>query len=285
MKKLFAYVIVLAAALAFCCDAAAQAKITTRKYRLADFPTKVTKVVLAGNDMFNNALKEEISRRWLVSPYEYCTLAEYEKIKENNSYYFLIPVDSKLKKEAGTGVMSLALEKGGKRDGEESEQSSIDILTLPCASAEAPSGREYVFLPALVDIIQSFVNEAMISDRVAYGGLGSLSTKPLRDKTLRIVFSEDDIASTVQWNPSWEDKDMVRMDEDEVDALFAAGAPDTIVSYVVAPSNPRKGDICYKILIKADTHELVFFDQHKIRPNAPAGFLPPDLKIISMQRK
>ena len=33
-----------------------QAKIQTRKYKLSDFPTKTTKVVLAGSELFDNAL-------------------------------------------------------------------------------------------------------------------------------------------------------------------------------------------------------------------------------------
>ena len=59
-----------------------QAKITTRKIRLSDFPTKTTKVVLAGNEILNTALREEVSRRWMASPYEFCTLEEYEANKE-----------------------------------------------------------------------------------------------------------------------------------------------------------------------------------------------------------
>ena len=74
---------------------AKQAKIQTRKVKLSDFTTKTTKVVLCGGQLFDDALQEEMARRWLVSPYEFCTLAEYEKLKSSPDYYFLIPASTK----------------------------------------------------------------------------------------------------------------------------------------------------------------------------------------------
>ena len=55
---------------------AKQAKIQTRKVKLSDFTTKTTKVVLSGGALFDDALQEEMARRWLVSPYEFCSVAE-----------------------------------------------------------------------------------------------------------------------------------------------------------------------------------------------------------------
>ena len=70
MKKISA-LLILALSFLLSLPAAGQAKqatIQTRKVRLSDFPTKTTKVVLAGSEMFNNALQEEMARRWLASP-------------------------------------------------------------------------------------------------------------------------------------------------------------------------------------------------------------------------
>lgn len=262
-----------------------QAKIQTRKYKLSDFPTKTTKVVLAGSELFDNALKEEMARRWLVSPYECCTLEEYEKLKSSPEYYFLIPATSKTRKEAEPGIVTLTLLKGGLEKSDDPEKVGFDVISIPCAAAETPSGREFVFMPAFLDIIQRFMNEAMTSDRVSYGGLSAYSRKLLRDTGKRLVFSEDDFAEGTKRDPSWMDAGIEIMDEDDADALFNEGAPDTMVSYVVAPSDPKKGAVCYKMVISADTHELCYFEKHTIKGNAPAGFLPFDMKIISLQRK
>ena len=264
---------------------AKQAKIQTRKVRLSDFTTKTTKVVLAGSEMFNNALQEEMARRWLVSPYEFCSIAEYESLKNKPDYYFLLPASTKTKKEAEPGIVTLTLLKGGLEKSDDPEKVGFDVISIPCAAAETPSGREFVFMPAFLDIIQRFMNEAMTSDRVSYGGLSAYSRKLLRDTGKRLVFSEDDFAEGTKRDPSWMDAGIEIMDEDDADALFNEGAPDTMVSYVVAPSDPKKGAVCYKMVISADTHELCYFEKHTIKGNAPAGFLPFDMKIISLQRK
>ncbi len=264
---------------------AKQAKIQTRKVKLSDFTTKTTKVVLSGGALFDDALQEEMARRWLVSPYEFCTLDEYEKLKGSPDYYFLIPASTKTRKEAEPGIVTLTLLKGGAEKDEDPEKVGFDVISIPCAAAESPSGREFVFLPAFLDIIQRFMNEAMTSDRVSYGGLATYSRKLLRDTGKKLVISEDDFAEGTKQDPSWKDSGIEIMDEDDADALFNQGAEDTMVSYVVAPTDPKKGAVCYKMVISADTHELCYFEKHTIKGNTPAGFLPFDLKIISLQRK
>lgn len=286
MKKIqLILTLTLALLLALSGTAAGQAKIQTRKYKLADFPTKTTKVVLAGSELFNNALKEEMARRWLASPYECCTLEEYEKLKTSPDYYFLIPATTKTRKESEPGIVTLTLLKGGLEKSDDPEKTGFDVISIPCAAAESPSGREFVFLPAFIDIIQRFVSDAMTSDRFNIGGLATYSRKLLRDKGKRLIISEDDFADNV--NPEgWSSGEGITvMDEDEADELFNQGAEDTMVSYVVAPSDPKKGAVCYKMVVSADTHELCYFEKHTIKGGSPAGFLPFDLKVIALQRK
>ena len=45
-----------------------EGRVYTRKARLEDFPSRTTRVVLTGGQMFDIVLKEEISSRWMVSP-------------------------------------------------------------------------------------------------------------------------------------------------------------------------------------------------------------------------
>ena len=52
--------------------ASGQGKIYTRKMRLADFPTKTTKIVLEGNSFLELTLREEIAVHWRISPFDFC---------------------------------------------------------------------------------------------------------------------------------------------------------------------------------------------------------------------
>ena len=58
-----------------------QGKVKTRKYLLSDFTDKITKVVLPGNGILESALRQEVTDRWTASPFEFCTLEEFEQKK------------------------------------------------------------------------------------------------------------------------------------------------------------------------------------------------------------
>ena len=84
---------------------------------------------------------------------------------------------------------------------------------------------------------------------------------------------------------SWAESGIRVVEEDEADRIFLEGTENAMVSYVVAPSEPQKGSVCYKMIISADTHELCYFEKAPIKNDASVGFLPFDMKIISLQRK
>ena len=62
MKRL----ITLLAALSICAALSAQqvSKVTTRKYRFSDFTDKITKVVMAGGEILDGALRQEVVDGW-----------------------------------------------------------------------------------------------------------------------------------------------------------------------------------------------------------------------------
>ena len=68
----------------------AQGKVTTRKHLFADFSDKITKVVMSGNEILDGALRQEVVDLWTLSPFEFCSMAEYESLKKSDTYYFLL---------------------------------------------------------------------------------------------------------------------------------------------------------------------------------------------------
>ena len=136
--KKFLAAFVLACLAASVC--AAQGRIVTRKHRISDFTSKVTRVVLSGNEIFDLRFQEEISRRWRISPYEFCSRSEYEASKKNTDYYFLVPVNGQTKDETAPWIACLSLEKGGEPGGSDPMKASLTILTFPYASASFPPG-------------------------------------------------------------------------------------------------------------------------------------------------
>ena len=282
MKKL----IILLAALIMPLMAGAQAQITTKKVKLEDFTQKITKIVLNGNPFYDTSLKEEIAARWRISPYEFCTLEEFDKLKGNDRYYFLMLIQGQFRKETAPGLQFLSLVKGG-QGADKGIDEMLEVVSLPFASAEYPTGRELVFLPALLDIIQNYTLQAMENDFNAYGGLSNTVQKLSKSSGMTIVFSEDDLNSMVSKAVTDQlfDRTMILTDEDDADSYMLDNVSGTLVSYVVVPTEPMKGSYCYKMLIDAQTHELYYYRKHKISAKAGAGFLPEDIEKITKARK
>lgn len=285
MKRIFSIlgiVIVLALCAPPC--ASGQAKINTKKVKIADLPTRTTKVVLGQGGIMDSALRDEVSARWRISPYEFCTVEEYNSLKENPDYYFLLIARSDEKEYKG--MLTLTLMKGGKAKAEDLQKRPVDVASLPISSADFPSGREVVFLPALVDIIQDYVTRAMKSDGAGYSGFDIYASQVRRTGIKRIYFSEDDLIPDMDaaFKERYFDEDMLIMSESEADKAFQDGTYNTLVSFVVAPFDPQNGSWCYKMLIDAGTHELLYFRHHRINARNWAGFLPKDIKKISSKR-
>ena len=126
----------------------------------------------------------------------------------------------------------------------------------------------------------------MENDFNAYGGLQNTTQKIGKADKMTIVISEDDLNSLVSKAITDQafDEGMILTDEDDADSYMLDNVSETLVSYVVAPSEPVKGSYCYKMLIDAQTHELYYYRRHKISPKAGVGFLPEDIERITKAR-
>ena len=261
--------------------AQAQAQINTKKVKIGDFTEKVTKIVLSGNQFTDGVLQEEVASRWRISPYEFCTYKEFEDLKTSNEYYFLMTSSGQFRKEDGPSIQYLTLVKGGP-EAEISLDKMLEVVSMPITSAQFPSGRELVFLPAFLDIIQDYTMDSMDEDTKAYGGLSVYASRIMKNNNFNIVFAEDDLASSVDEgvrNMYFSDN-ITSADVDDSDRLLKENAESTLVSYTVAPFDPQPGSFCYKMLIDTHNHELYYFKKDKISEKDGAGFSASDLKKI-----
>ena len=164
----------LLVALLLICQIAAfgEGKVYTRRARLEDFPSRTTRVVLTGQEVFDVVLKEEISSRWMVSPYEFCSVADYTRDKFTDLYYFV-------RFTFDNDFTYMTLTKGGDPDNEDQLKMGFDVVSIPIAPALMTGGDELVYLPAYIDIMQEYITRAMESEKVAYRGLKGITSKPV----------------------------------------------------------------------------------------------------------
>lgn len=284
MRRFIQILALAIAGLLLTTDALGQAQITTRREKLKDFTSKTTKVVLTGDEFLDEAVKESVAATWTVSPYEFCSNEEFQNLKGNADFYFLMVVKGQFRRESEPGIDMLTLVKGGE-GADKSINDMLEVVSFPLRSTEDPSGREFVLLPAFLKIIQEHTTSLTDTEMKAYSNIGAKDSKRLRIK--RIFFWAEDFAPQVdeQAKRSLDEDILIKEDEDEVDEIFSEGTFNTVVSYVVAPSEPVNGSICYKMLIGSDNHELYYFKKHKITAKSGKGFLSSDIKSIKLLRK
>ena len=259
----------------------AQGKVTTRKHLFADFSDKITKVVMSGNDVLDGALRQEVVDLWTLSPFEFCSLAEYESLKKSDTYYFLLVTAGRAKGEEEAMVRFLTLEKGGADKGDNIALRT-EVISLPLCPVEGGSGRELVFLPALVKGVQDFMAEAMESEKTAYSGIAWFNGNFDRKGAIkRIYLAREDISESVAQKDldKYLDEDILLCDEDEADKAYTDKTYNTLVSYTVSA-----GTWSYKLLLEAETDTVFYIRKHKVNVRNAPGFLADDLKRISRKR-
>ncbi len=197
-----------------------EGRMYTRKAKLQDFTAKTLRVVLTGQEVFDTMLKEEISSRWMVSPYEFCTVQEYHADKLSNMYYFL-------RFAFDDHYTYMVLSKSGDPENEDQLKQGFDVVMLPVAPAHSTLGSDMEYLPAYIDIIQRYAIRARESDNVAYRGLKGICSKP--------------------FGPIYTDRD-------EAMRAFADAEPYANIK-VIIPSSVSGKKRC-EMIISTDTHEL-----------------------------
>lgn len=260
----------------------AQAQINTKKVKIEDFTEKTTKVVLTGNLFFDQAFKDEVQNRWRISPFEFCTMEEFGQIKNSESYYFLMAVKGQFRKESRPGLTMLSVVKGGAA-ADKGISNMLDVVTVPIMSTENPSGREFVFLPAILDIIQEHILRSMETDVAGYSGLSNSNMEIGEAETKDIIMADEDLAGGMSEDElkSLEADGIYVADTDTVDDMMINHTPNAVLSYTVYPSDKAAGSFCYKMLIDAQTHKLYYFRRHRLSKKFGAGFLPEDLYRIA----
>ena len=278
MKRLIITILTAVLPIMLC----AQAQINTKKMKLSDFTVKTTKIVLTGSTFYDVSLQDEVNATWKVSPYEFCSLEEFEQIKGNDDYYFLLTVSGQFRKETEPGIDMLSLVKGGKGD---DISDMLEVVTMPLRASEDPSGREMTYLPALLEMIQERALVAMEKDFDPHMGLLSYNGNLNDADGYTFYIAREDICKDFLDNEHdmqrYVKPHMVICDADTCDELFEEAAENAIVSYTIAPSNEVNGSYCYKMLIGCDNHKFYMYKKHRIGRRAGKGLLTEDMRKIA----
>lgn len=268
--------IILALLIPLACMAQAKVTIVSKKEKLADFPVKTMKVVLQDDDFASSALREAMRDAWSVSAFEFCDQAEFDRLKGNGGYYFMVPLRYEGKKS--DGITYLTVVKGDAKE----LDSMTELVTMPICAADGPDGREEAFMPAILDVMQRYIEISLVD---GFKSISSMVEKAPKGGTMDLVIDEKDLGDGVPEKVRQKKLAGLVRPSHEVSEIFMSGAPDTAVAYTIAPVNPGEGAVCYRMLFDARSHALYHFAKHKIAPGSGKGLLKEDISTFTAGRK
>lgn len=263
--------IVLFLALSFCLTCGAQGKVYTIKARLADFYSRTTKVVLSDDQMLDMVLEDAVKTRWRVSPYEFCSEEDYDRLKTNSTFYFLRVVY----KDSEPGLVFLSLSKGGKTSRSADFDSAFDIIIIPFDRSDLSSGKLATVLPIFVDVVQTYAEDARVMEGRSLVGLARYNKNLIRNSYSEMLIADSDLDASASLSPG-----ITRCTRQETETAFVEGRK-CLVGIVVCPQYPQSGAKSYQYAVSADTHELFFFRTRPFDSYESVGFTGKDLSIIS----
>lgn len=261
----------------------AQNIIKETKNTFATFGAKITKVVIPSTSLADLMLRDAVNKGWRISPFEFCTMEVYNKIKEDTNYFFLLRVDGRFRNELEPKVEYLTLVKGGPEI-KKGIYSSHNIITLPLQEIDDNSGTNLYLLPMYIDLIQNHIYKVQKDISLAFKGNAIYSNKVSDIKGMGLLFSMD------QLNYKLPNSDFVELfngnvklvTEQEIEDAIINSSPNTVVSLLIEPKGGSRGSYCYKLLIGTESHELYFFRRHKVSKRVPLGFTKEDIRKISV---
>lgn len=225
----------------------------------SSFGAKTTKVVIPSSSLADLMLRDAVNKGWRISPFEFCTMDEYNKIKEDTSFFFLLRVDGRFRKELESKIEYITLIKGGP-EVKKGLYSSRDIMTLPLQEVDDNSGENLYLLPMYIDLIQNYIYKVQKDISLAYKGNTIYSNKVSDIKGKTFLFSTDLLNYQV---PDAEFSRLFKgeiklVSTIEIEHAIVEERATTVVPIIIKPKGASKGSFCYKLLIETDSHELFF---------------------------
>lgn len=262
-----------------CVNAQAQFKIYTKKNRLSDFPAKTTIVVLSGNELLDIAIRNEIKSRWRVSPFEFCLREDMAEIKKSPLYYVLYLT------EENDSLIYLNLEKCGEKESISSMNSQMKVLKLPLSPKDFSTGREISYLSAMIDIMQHYVESAILRDQVVYMNLDQFAGPLAKGRKKTLYIAREDLSESIVGRDSLSSPShgLVYTDSFTVDSLFNAGSAEALIGFCISSNEPSSKAESIQVIVSADRHELLYYKKNKYKKIGQRGFTQKSLKAIQTE--
>jgi len=249
------------------------------------FKNTKTLVVMDINPMsdFNFKIKEVMQEHWTLTDYEFITEREFEEMKGDAAYSFLVTTVvtfDKDKTKARYKFLSLLL-----GEDEREVRDLPDLCSVPLSYLRVDDDSYSYKLDAFVSFIQNHVklmteNPDLIKANVFK--YYNKNIKSLKNKTLLLV--ADDLEPSINTQKKIEKiypHDVKIVTREEVMEAIESRDSTVVFLHKVGPEGTKYKARCYKILMGAADSQFYYFNYHMVSSKKRDYLLEKDLKRMA----
>ena len=250
-----------------------------------DFMESKTLVLLDDNPMssFNLVIKDVMENTWDITPYEFISNAEFDKLRHDSDHSFLLVTKAHFDKDrtkARYDFLSLIMGEHNTRVAD-----MPDLCSLPLAYYKVEDDTYTYKMEAFVRFLQNHVRR-MLEDPSLIGKkpfkyYNKNMTEKLEDKTLYLIKS--DLGGDVDTEAEIRDVypyDFELVEREDVKQAIAERKEDVVFLHKVGPEKTRLKARVYKILVGAGDPNIYYFDYRMARKSSHDAFEKRDFRKI-----
>ncbi len=256
----------------------AQKRVVPTPEQIERVTRTTTCVVLTGENMIMDAaLREAVEKNWKLTPVEFIDKPAFDKTMNDANRTFLLMVNGTFKKDAEmNGYIFLNFLMGGGA----SLDKLADFMLLPIAGENQDEDMSIALMPALVDIVQRHVQHIQENPKTVKRGLDDYNSNVSLLPTRYILLSAEDIAYDISDDELKKQSNghISLISADEMVEAATIGATNKVVGFTLQPEGGAYG---YNMLIDCSTHELLYFDRHRLKAGNRKGFTKSEIQLFS----
>ncbi len=232
---------------------------------------------------YNPAIRAAVTEFWKLTPYEFITIDEFNKRRQEPSWSFLVLTESFYERDKTGSSFSFLNLLLGKKVRNLEDMPEFCAIPLDFAGEDADADYGYK-LGLLVEFIQQHAKVIIENPKtpgVRFLRYYNQFVPEIEGKT--ILAREIDMAASISSEEEIRaiySGDFRLVEESEIMKSIAERRPNTLILHKVGPPDEVRGAYVFKILIGTEDARMYYFNNHKIDQRNPNGFLPADLRRI-----
>jgi hypothetical protein len=251
----------------------------------ARFLKSVTCVVKEDNQFsfYNAEIRDAVSKYWKVTPVKYITGEEFNVMRNDPSYSFLVLTITNFSNDkSGSTYDFLNLLQGA--DVDELDQLP-EFCAIPLCFSGAPE-EEYSYKLGLIIRFMEYHAELVMNNpsttALRYLKYYNKNVPEIRTKT--ILVREQDLApevNTLERIAVHYPYKVRIVDEEEIIRAIEEKEKDVLIVHKVGPEGVKQTGTCMKTLIGTDDAVMYYYDSHMVDSRNASGLLISDFKRLA----